>query len=225
MNTEEKIQPEFEEEIDLMDYVRVLIKRKGLVLGLCLVAAIVAGVLSLWLPKIYRVDTSLEVGYVEGVGDVESKPIEAPGQIVEKINADVYGVLVREKLQISEKEYPEIRAENPKGTNLVKIETQSSKPELAKKVLEETNNLILVDHQEKIKIEKGFLEKNIEFLEDNINVLKKDIERVKIKIGFLEEEKKNLEAKVEALQKILPYQQDPGTQFALFDTKEKPKKN
>ena len=171
MNSEEKIQPEFEEEIDLMDYMRVLIKRKGLVLGLCLGAAIVAGILSLWVPKIYRVDTSLEVGYVKEVGYAESKPIEAPGQIVEKINADVYGVLVREKLQISEKEYPEIRAENPKGTNLVKIEIQSSKPELARGILNEINNLILKEHKKELTKKKSQIEENIKEIQKELKLL------------------------------------------------------
>ena len=165
MNTEEEIQPRFEEEIDLMDYVRILIKRKGLVLGLCLGAAIVAGVLSLWVPKIYRVDTSLEVGYAE------SKPIEAPGQIVEKINADVYGVLVREKLQISEKEYPKIEAENPEDTNLVKIETQSSKPELARSILNEINNLILKEHEKELIKKKAQIEENIKEIQEELNLL------------------------------------------------------
>jgi len=52
-------------------------------------------------------------------------------------------------------------------------------------------------------------------------VLGLDVARVERKIASLEAEQRNLEAKVAALQAVLVYQQDPGTQFALFDAKEK----
>jgi len=204
---EEPIQTEYDE-IDLMDYVKVLLKRKWLILAIFLGAAMVVGVFSFLMPKVYKIDTALEIGQAAGV------PIEDPGQVVEKIKGDVYGIFAREKLGIPEEKYPKIKTENPKDTRLISLAIESAEPQQAKNILEEINNLILAEQQEKIKVKKGLLENNIE-------VAKKDIERIKAKIGFLEEERKNLEAKVEALQKILPYQQDPGTQFALFDTKEK----
>ena len=204
---EEPIQTEYDE-IDLMDYVKVLLKRKWLILAIFLSAAIVAEVFSFLMPKVYKIDTALEVGQAAGV------PIEDPGQVVEKIKGDVYGIFVRGKLGIPEEKYPKIKTENLKDTRLISLAIESAEPQQAKNILEEINNLILAEQQEKIKVKKGLLENNIE-------VAKKDIERIKAKIGFLEEERKNLEAKIEALQKILPYQQDPGTQFALFDTKEK----
>ena len=201
MNTEKKIQPEYEEEIDLMDYVKVIIKRKGLILKVFLIVIIITAFFSLISPRVYKIDTSLEIGRIG------NEVLEVPLQVKEKIEGDVYGVLVREKLKISEGEYPKIKVENPKDTNLIKIEIESPKTQLAENILKEINNLILIAHKEKIKVKKELLEK--------------DIERIKNKVAFLEEEKKNLEAKVNALEKILPYQQDPGTQFALFDAKEK----
>lgn len=200
MNQENKAQFK-DEEIDLMDYVIVVFKRKWLIFGIFLVAVIAAAVLSSVMPKIYKIDTSLEIGQINGAG------IEPPAQLIEKINNDVYGIFAREKLGISEMEFPKIKTENPKDTNLIKVEIESVNSQQTKNILEEINNLILVEHQEKIKVKKELLEK--------------DIERIKIKVASLEEEKKNLEAKVEALEKVLPYQQTPGSQFALFDTKEK----
>jgi len=228
MNQEEKISTEYEE-IDLMDYVKVLLKRKWLILAVFLGAAIVAGIFSFILPKVYKIDTSLEVGQVAG-GVVEN-----PGQVVEKIKGDVYGIFVREKLGIPEEKYPKIKVENPKGTNLITLVIESAKPPESKNILEEMNNLILEEHQEKIKVKKELIEKDIKTTEDKIKLVESDIEktknkiqpinedikRIENKIANAEEEKENLEAKVDALQKILPYQQDPGTQFALFDTKEK----
>jgi len=200
MNQEEKTQTEYEE-IDLMDYIKVIIKRKRLIWTVFLVAVIIAGIFSFISPKVYKIDTAIEIGQIGEQG------VEAPADVEERIDSDVYGILIRGKLGISEKKYPKIETINPKGTKLIVAEVESTKPVKAKNILEEINNLILDEHQEKIKVKKELLEKYIE--------------RSKTKVISLEEEKKNLEAKVDALQKILPYQQDPGTQYALFDTKEK----
>jgi len=224
----EKIQQEYEE-IDLMDYVKVILKRKWLILAVFFGAAIVAGVFSFLMPKVYKIDTSLEVGQIAG------EAVEVPGQVVEKIKSDVYGIFVREKLQIPEEKYPKIKIENPKDTNLITLVIESAKPPESKNILEAINNLILAEHQEKIKTKKELIGQDIKTTEDKIKLVESDIEktknkiepinedikRIENKIANAEEEKENLEAKVDALQKVLPYQQDPGTQFALFDTKEK----
>ncbi len=219
----------YEDEIDLMDYVKVILKRKVFILALFLAAIIVAGVFSFLLPKVYRIDTSLEVGQIAGT------IVEDPTQVVEKIKGDAYGIFVREKLQIPEKEYPEIKTENPKDTNLIKMTVESAVSQQSKNILEEINNLIIAEHQEKIKAKKGLIEQDIKTTEEKIKLVESDIERTKNKtqpidedikrienkINNAEEEKNNLEAKIEALEEVLVYEQTPGTQFALFDTKEK----
>ena len=132
---EEPIQTEYDE-IDLMDYVKVILKRKWLILAIFLSAAIVAEVFSFLMPKVYKIDTVLEVGQAAGV------PIEDPGQVVEKIKGDVYGIFVRGKLGIPEEKYPKIKTENPKDTRLISLAIESAEPQQAKNILEEINNLI-----------------------------------------------------------------------------------
>jgi len=214
MNPQEPISDEYEE-IDLMDYIKALLKRKWLILVIFLGAAIVAGIFSFLMPKVYKIDTAINIGEIGG------KIIETPAETKGKIDSDVYGILIREKLGISEREYPKIKVENPSGTNLINLTIESADSEKAKSILEELNNFILTEHQDKIKAGKELLEKNIELFKNNIEVSGKDIERIKIKISSLEIEKKTLEDKIDALQKVLLYEQTPGTQFALFDTKEK----
>ena len=228
MDQEEKFQPEYDE-IDLMDYVKVILKRKVLILALFLGAAIVAGIFSFIMPKVYKIDTSLEVGRIDGA------TVEAPGQVKEKIDGDVYGALIREKLQIPEKEYPEIKTENPKDTRLIILKIESDETQQSKNILEEINKIIFEEHQEELEIKKELIEKDIKTTEDKIKLAESDIERTKNKmkpidedikrienkINNAEEEKSNLEAKIEALERVLVYEQTPGTQFALFDTKEK----
>ena len=208
-----------EDEIDLRDYLKIIKKRIiGIIIILIVAIAATAG-FSFFMPKIYEVNTSLEIG------KIGKELLEAPTQLIEKIKENIYGV----------EGVPKMEVENPKGTSLIKIKGESKDPENAKTVLEEMNELILADHEEKIKLKKETIEKNIEGTENNIKSIQNDIEltknkikpidsdiyRINNKIKFAEDEKKNLEAKVEVLEQTLVYQQTPGTQFALFDTKEK----
>ena len=204
-----------DDEIDLMDYVKVVLKNKLLIFAVFLLAVAAAAAFSFFSPKVYKIDTVLEIG------SVGEKTIEEPAQLVGKIEGDVYKTLVQAKLNIAEKDYPELKAENPKDTSLIKKTIESSKTEQAKLILKEGNDLIIANHQEKIESEKALLVKKIETVQGNIEVLEKDIERVQTKILSLEREKESLVAKVTALQQVLIYQQDPGTQFALFDAKER----
>lgn len=204
-----------DEEIDLRDYVKALLKRKLLVLAVFLIAVLAGGVFTFISSPVYKIDTVLEIG------TVGQKLVEEPAQLVGRIQGDVYGTVIREKLNIAESEYPEIGVESPQGTSLISRTIESDKFKQAKQILEEGNKLVVAEHQEKLELEKQLLEDKIVATQANILVLEADIKRVDSKIVSLQEEKDNLEAKVAALQTVLVYQQDPGTQFALFDTKEK----
>jgi len=203
-------------EIDLVDYVKVIIRRKKLITAIFLVAIVAAGVISLILPKIYETNSLILVGGIESDG----RPIEDMSQIRAKVDNDIYGVDVRKKLGISENMYPQVMAGNPKDTNLLDITIRSSDREQAKNIIEEINIMIVNEHREKINVGKELIENKIIADENKIKSTDSDIERINNKIKFIEEEKDNLELKVSALQKTLIYRQDPGTQFALFNTKE-----
>jgi uncharacterized protein involved in exopolysaccharide biosynthesis len=204
-----------EDEIDLMDYVKVILKRKVFILTLFSLAVIVAAIFSFLSPKVYKVDTVLEIG------KVGEEIVESPKQLMGRIEGDVYGALIRTKLNIPETEYPIIKVENPEDTSVIRMEIESKNTERSKEILNEKDELIIIEHQKKIESEKDLLQKKIEFFEEDIKVLQKDIERIEIKIVSLGQEQNSLEEKIDALEEILIYQQDPGTQFALFDTKEK----
>jgi capsular polysaccharide biosynthesis protein len=228
MNQEEQIPSQYEE-IDLIECIRVILKRKWLILILFLGAMAVAGGLSYSMPKVYKIDTSLEIGSIGG------ETIETPLQLAGDVGNDVYGDSVREKLNIPESEYPKIAVENPKDTNSVIMTIKSANPEESKNILGQINSLILEEYQTKIKIRQNAIEKNIKTIEAKIqltesdiektrnkfNQIDEDIKRIQNKIGILEEGKENLEERIDALQKNPIYQQDPGLQVALFDLKDK----
>ena len=227
---------QFEDEIDLMDYVKVILKRKKTILFWFFGLAIIAGIISFVMPKVYEIDTALEVGILEKAsGTNDEQLMESPTQLVGKIDGDVYGIKVREDLNILEEDWPKIKTENPKGTNLVAISIESKETEKSENILKEINDLILGEHQDIINVKKDLIEKKIitaenkiESTEEDIVIVNKkieplenDIERINNKIESAEREKESLEEKVNSLQQQLIYEQTPGTQFALFDAKEK----
>jgi len=149
MEQQEPIQIEYDE-IDLMDYMKVIIRKKWLILGVFLGVIIVAGVFSYLIPKVYKIDTVLEIGIFGG------SPIENPIQVVGELNAGSYKITAMKDLGISEKDYPEIKTTIPGDTNLIIIEIESNNAERAKSVLEEVNKLILADQDKKLnKMEAG----------------------------------------------------------------------
>ena len=186
-----------EEEINLIDYIKIILKRKWLILKITVGVMIVVGALSLVMQK-YKVDTILEVGITEDI-------LESPNQIVEKIKNGNYNEVIKRKLNIEK--LPKIEVSTPKDTRLVIISIKSSNPEQAKKILEELENLILKEHQEKFDSQKKILLEN-----------KKRIEN---KISYLENEKKILEEKVNYFTNLMASSPSPTYQFLLTETKEK----
>ena len=186
-----------EEEINLMDYIKVILKRKWLILKITVGVIIVVGILSLVMPR-YKVDTILEVGLME-----EFIP-EPPNQLVEKIENGNYNEAIKTKLNIEK--LPKIKTSSPKDTRLVVISITSSNPEQAKKILEELENLILKEHQEKFNIQK--------------KILLDSKKRIENKISSLENEKKILEEKVNYFTNLMATSPSPTYQFLLTEAKE-----
>ena len=161
-------QEEFEtEEIDLMDYIKLILKRKKLILVLFLVGLAVGGILTFLLPAQYKIESIIEIGNLgisTGTTFVPQPPtlIETPAQLIEEIKNDVYG------------NYPGMKVSNPLNTNLIKIELTFKNPkdlEITRKNFEDLTQAILIDHNDKINSYKNNLEKIIGKLKNDIGSL------------------------------------------------------
>ena len=198
-------------EIDLMDAVDVLLKMKWLILGITLAAALAAYLLGSMSPKIYRVSTSLQVGTVVRAG--AEKLIEGAEQIKEKKNNDVYGVLVRQKLNMSQGSYPAIVTEIGNDTAIISFSTESSNVEQAKKVFEEINGIIISDHQKIYDSAKREIE-------ENIAVEKNNKERMTSKIELMESDQTIIKQRIDLIQKMASGNFDSGNQMVILNEKE-----
>jgi capsular polysaccharide biosynthesis protein len=137
-----------EENINLMDYIEIIIKKKTLILSFFLAGLIIAGGITFLLPKTYKAETYLRIGSEK-----------SPSNIAKEINAGFLG------------DYPGIKATNLLETRLVKIEISSKNPNSAKKNLENINKSILEKENQEIKIKKKYLKDAIDKLEKKIKFL------------------------------------------------------
>ncbi len=153
------------DEIDLMDYVIVLIKRKYTIIFITLIAVIVATIVSFTLSSVYKIDTVLEIGQVESL-------LEKPDEIKHKVEGGIYALLIRNKLEIAEQDYPEIKVEHLEGSNFIDIIIESKDPELAQEILKQKNQLILKEHSLEFKKEIEKITQEVQDLQAEVNFLK-----------------------------------------------------
>ncbi len=191
-----------EEEIDLREYINVLLKRKGIIILIFLIAVITAALVSYFvLQPVYEANVVIAVSepkiksslVVEiSLEDYKNliKDIEIEEELIRKLNLDKPPIEVTpydlEKM---------ITIELPKGTNLIKMNLQASDPKLTKDIINtwatlfvEKNKRLYFDEVKKAKIgvedklkyaEKDFFEieeKVIKFDETvNVEIMKYEV--------------------------------------------------
>lgn len=167
MNQEEKYQQVNDDEIYLMDYLRVILKRKIFILVLFLLAVIAAGVFSFLSPKVYKIEALLEIG------GFAKEPLVSSTTLAKEIEAGKYKNLIKDKLNITEAEYPKINIVIPENTNFLQMEAESVNPDQVKKVLEKNIELIIAEHQQKIEESKTITEDKIKEIQESLDLLKR----------------------------------------------------
>src|SRR3989338_2383607 len=213
------------DDVDLLKYLRIIYKNKKMAMVIVFLTMVITIVTNFLLPKTYNVSTSFEIG------SIPSEELEKGVQINEKIQNDIYGIIIRKNLNLKEKNFPKFDIDREE--NLITITSKTNKVLLTKLVLEEFNNIITNDHKKKTDLQQMLLEQTIKTAKEKIKITESntisiqnkiksiddDVIRIQNKIKYIDEEKINLEEKIDALQQISLYQQDPGSQFALFSTK------
>jgi len=124
----------------------------------------------------------------------------------------VYGIPARKTFGISQSEYPDIKTEVGKDTNIITFTAQSPKTEATVKALEAVNGAIIGSHQKIYEIFK-------KEVEDNIATENKSKEQLAQKIVSLESEKNNYEKQSSLLGNAYRDSFDVGAQVAFLNAK------
>ena len=155
-----------EEEIDLREYINVLLKRKGLIILIFLIAVITAAIVSYFvLQPVYEANVIIAVSkpkignsLVDEISLEEYKnlikDIEIAEELIQKLN------LNEPPLELTPYDLEQmLTIELPKGTNLIKMNLQASNPKLTKDILNtwatlfvEKNKKLYLDEVKKVKM-------------------------------------------------------------------------
>jgi len=164
-----------EEEIDLREYINVLLKRKGIIILIFLIAVITAAIASYFIIEpIYQANAVIMVSKPEIENSIVSEPSledyknlitdnALEEELIQKLN------LNEPPLALTPYDLDQmLTVESPKDSNLIKMNLQASEPKLTKDIINTWTAL--------------FVEKNKRLYFDEIKKAKTDIEE-KIKLA------------------------------------------
>ncbi|MCG2755792.1 MAG: Wzz/FepE/Etk N-terminal domain-containing protein [Desulfobacteraceae bacterium] len=174
--------PPYEDEINLIDYLKVLWKWKWLIIAGALVCAVIAAAIGLRMPKIYEISTVIEPGII-GVDNSGNYTYMNSNNISGKINEGAYNNSIKKLLNIdSSKTDFEFKADIGKFTNQIKISAESKEKDinLGLKAFKQMVAIISDDgekviEQKKDDYDKQILAKQSEI--DKIEIQRKDIDK------------------------------------------------
>lgn len=160
-----------EEEIELMDIINVLWKRKWFIIIGTLSCMVIVGIISFLLKPVYEISALVQPGKFlvqDEQGRFEEVVIEKPQQVANRVNEKTYDHIIAKELKIKLDELPEIEAETIKDTSLIKIWTKNHDIERGIAILSKILQFIRKDIDEKIDAEIKSIEISISNLENSI---------------------------------------------------------
>lgn len=210
---------EHKDEIELMDYIQVIWKRKWLIIIPTIFCMIVAGVISILLPQIWEVGVVISPSKLQRQterGEFVDITFVDPKRITKKINQGFYNKLIVNELNFNIGEFSKLGAENIGGTNLIRIYTKEKSVEKAELILDSIfqklkteldgiankevsriESQIELSEIEKMSLVEGIqiCEKKLEILKPIKNDIQKEIGRIRNRIASLEKEQSLSEKK------------------------------
>jgi len=195
---------EYEDEIELMDYLNVIWKKKWLIILPTLFCVVIVGIISFRLPHIWEVDAIIQPSKIlvkTEQGQFEEVVVVSPKQIVGQISQESYNRLIGAELNLDIRTFPELKAENIKDTNLVKVSIRERDTEEAKLILVSLFKHLKADLDEKIDIEMKGIDSQVKNQEIVKTMIEDQIKVFKSKLRIVKQRKKEIEAEMSDVRK------------------------
>ena len=188
-----------EDEIELIDLLRVVWKWRYLIIGGTLLCVVVAGAVSLLMPKVYRGSILIDSGVAAKSLEGKTTYLVDPGELKTVIESGALDneivQAVREGNVTRVSEGLSFDAEVRKGTNLVEVSCEAGSPDLVAELLRQMYQQIkekyadkLAYHQENYKERQLQLAGELERLKDEIAVKKELLSSLPVKMKAEEKE-------------------------------------
>jgi capsular polysaccharide biosynthesis protein len=182
---------EYEKEIELIDYLNVIWKRKWLIIIPTFFLVVVVGVISFLLPKKWEIDAIIVPSKFliqTEQGAFNEIVVVDPKQIASQINEATYNTLIAAELNLDIREFPKLKADNIRDTKLVRVTIKEEDVEKAKRILYSLFTHLKRDLDKKIDVEIKGIDTEIS---TNENLIKKSkIEKNKIRQEIISAENK-----------------------------------
>jgi len=199
-----------EDELGLIDYLNIIWKRKWLIIIPTFVLVVAVGIYSFLQPKKWEVDAIIlpsKFLIQTEQGTFQEVLVSDPEQIASQINQNAYSNLVSSELEIDIREFPRIKAENLRGTKLIRISIREKDPEKAKLILHSLLNHLKKQLDDKVEIEIKGIDTQIKSREiENLRIIEeiksyqKKLNIVTQRIKEIEKEKHGIKTRTEALE-------------------------
>jgi len=187
----------YENEIQLIDILNVIWKRKWLIIIPTFFCVVIAAAVSFLLPKVWEVDAIMLPSkfFVQTEqGEFAEVVVTDPKQIAGQINQKSYNSLIASELNLDINKFPRLSAENLRDTKLVRIVIRDEDIARAKSILQSLFNHLKIELDRKIEVETKDLDTQITLKENSIRDMENGIKTKENEI-----KKKNNEIKLKDL--------------------------
>jgi capsular polysaccharide biosynthesis protein len=185
----------YEDEIDLRDYINVLIKRKWAIAVIFMVTVVAAAVISLLMSPTYEATSLIRVG------QIKNTPLETPSEIKEIFARRAILKQIAEKLALPDDQNIEAVAEifsikTSESADLIKINGYGETPEKSVEVSNTITNLLIERHQKIFSEADEMINLEVDNINKNKEKINKDIVEIKNSIARLDTDIKKYEQEI-----------------------------
>jgi uncharacterized protein involved in exopolysaccharide biosynthesis len=168
-----------EQEINLREYISIVVKRKKIVLGILLMSIIIATIVTFLTPKIYEVSTVIRLGLI--TQPLISKP-EATQMLMGQ--TVLYSVNQGLNLNIDVNEFRKsiLKIVDIKDTNFLEVKIRYTSPDLAVKICNLVSNAFIQEVKEIYNKSFSLLTNRIQEIEQQVKVAEDRIETLYQKV-------------------------------------------
>ena len=191
-------------EIELIDFLNIIWKRKWFIITSTLFLVIAAGVISFLLPQKWEINALIQPSkflvQTEG-GQFEEIMVVDPKQIAGQINQATYNNIIAAELNLDIRKFPKLKAENLRDTNLVRVSTKENDIEKAKLILHSLFNHLKRQLDSKVNIETKGIDSKIKSKEIENLRIEGEIRANKNKLNIVKQRKKEIEKEMSETRK------------------------
>ncbi len=195
---------EYEKEIELIDYLNVLWKRKWFIIIPTFFLVVVVGIYSFLQPKVWEIDAIIVPSKFliqTEQGTFNEVVIVDPKQIASQINEATYNTLIAAELNVDIREFPKLKADNIRDTKLVRIIIKENDVEKAKLILYSLFNHLKRELDKKVDIETEGINSQIRSKEIEKLGTEEEIKAYKNKFNIVKQRKKEIEKEMSDIRK------------------------